>query len=118
MNATVDRYFHLVDAAVQGQAQIDALTALFADEGVLTAADGSAASGRTAIRAYLEYFYTHVTEQNRHYYVITSENDGRVEADWAVAGKLRQGGVIALQGHNVFQLAWDGRIKSLQVFNA
>jgi hypothetical protein len=118
MSKTVERYFSLVDAAVEGPARVRELADLFADDGTLTPAQGEALSGKVAIERYLSDFYTNVASVNRHFYNITSDDGSHVEADWAVAGRLKQGGLVALQGHNVFEIGDDGKIKSLRVRNA
>ena len=118
MSKTVERYFSLVDKAVQGPDQVEALADLFADDGILAPAQGEPFSGKTAIRQYLIDFYTTIASENRHFYNITADDGRHVEADWAVAGRLKQGGLVALQGHNVFEIGSDGRIQSLRVHNA
>lgn len=118
MSKTVERYFSLVDAAVEGPKRVEELADLFADDGILTPAQGEALSGKSAIRRYLSDFYTNVTSVNRHFYNITSDDGRHVEADWAVAGRLKQGGLVALQGHNVFEIRNDGKIQTLRVRNA
>ncbi|MFM0757381.1 nuclear transport factor 2 family protein [Paraburkholderia strydomiana] len=118
MSTTVDRYFSLVDTAMQGREQLEALVELFADEAILAPAVGEEVSGKAAIRQYLSDFYTNIASENCHFYRTTSDDGRHVEADWAVAGKLRQGGLVALQGHNVFKIGSDGKIQSLRVKNA
>jgi hypothetical protein len=117
MSATVDRYFQLVDAAARGQDKLRELIEIFDDNAILAPATGDAASGKGAVRKYLIDFYTNVADESRHFYNTTSDDGRHVEADWAVAARLKQGGLVALQGHNVFEIRADGRIKSLRVRN-
>jgi ketosteroid isomerase-like protein len=117
MSATVDRYFELVDAATRSKDQLEALIAIFADDGILTPADGAASSGKQAIREYLTGFYTNVAEESRHFYNTTSDDGTHVEADWVVSARVKQGGLVSLRGHNVFKISKDGRIQSLTVRN-
>ena len=118
MSATVDRYFDLVDAAARDKNKLQELIEIFDDDATLAPATGDVASGKAAIRTYLIDFYTSVADESRHFYNTTSDDGHHVEADWAVAARLKQGGLVALQGHNVFEIGADGRIKSLRVRNA
>jgi NAD(P)-dependent dehydrogenase (short-subunit alcohol dehydrogenase family) len=118
MTVTVDQYFTLVDVAGKSITQLNALADLFADDGVLIPANGAAVSGKEAIRKYLTEFYTNVSAESRHFYNTTLDKGQLVEADWAVSARLKQGNLLTLQGHNVFEIAGDGKIRSLKVFNA
>ncbi|MFM0758364.1 nuclear transport factor 2-like protein [Paraburkholderia strydomiana] len=97
MGKTVERYFSLVDAAVEGPARVQGLADLFADDCILAPAQGESLSGNEAIERYLSDLYTNVTSVNRHFYNITSDDGRHVEADWAEAGRLKQGGLVALK---------------------
>jgi ketosteroid isomerase-like protein len=118
MSLTVDRYFSLVDVAGNNTRQFNALVDLFADDGTLTPAGAEAVSGKEAIRKYLTEFYTNISEESRHFYNTTSDKGNLVEADWAVSARLRQGSLLTLQGHNIFEITGEGKIRSLKVFNA
>ncbi len=117
MSATVDKYFKLVDTAGRGKDQLNELANLFADDGILTPAGMKPINGKKAILEYLTTFYTTVADESRHFYNTTSDSRNRVEADWAVSGRLKQGSLVSLQGHNLFELTDDGKIKSLSVYN-
>lgn len=91
---------------------------MFTANAVLVPAGQDPLVGREAIRANQAAFYADVSAASKHFHVVTSESPERIEADWAVAALMRTGGLLTLQGHNVYDLADDGRISRLTVTNA
>lgn len=116
MTSTVDRYFELVDIA-RSDELLDQFVDLFTPDAELVPAGQEPLHGRAAIRANQAAFYTDVSAASKHYYVVTSQSEELVEADWAVAALMRNGELFTLQSHNVYELADDGRIHHLTVTN-
>ena len=117
MSTSVERYFDLIDAANGNDARLEELVQLFTDDGVMTPADSAPLQGKKAIRDHLASFYANVSAESKHFYRVTSSSSNTVDTDWAVSARMRQGGVLALQGHNVFDLADDGKIRRLTTTN-
>lgn len=117
MTTSVERYFELVDIARTDEL-LDQFVDLFTPDGELIPADQDPLVGRDAIRTHQGAFYANVSAASKHFHVITSESAKRIEADWAVSALLRNGSLLTLQGHNVYDLADDGRIRRLTVTNA
>ncbi|MCW2295446.1 Cif family virulence factor [Rhodococcus erythropolis] len=117
MANSIERYFDLIDIARTDE-MLDELVGLFTLDAILTPAGQAPLVGRDSIRANQEAFYRDASAASKHFYVVTDESPTAIEVDWAVAARMRNGELFTLQGHNVFELASDGRITRLTVTNA
>lgn len=116
--ATVQRYFELCDLADQSQASFDALIALYADDCESRSNDGSVSRGKAELVANTARFYDWTRGgEHKHLYNVTRAEGDVVEADWAVSARIPDGAMVALKGHNVFELDADHRIRKLAVEN-
>ena len=114
----VAHYFSLIDHANDSQGKFDELIAIYSDDTESHSNDGSVSYGKEELIRNTRAFYDWMEGgESRHFYNVTKEDGNIIEADWAVSAKLADGNVIALAGHNVYELNEKHQIKKLVVTN-
>lgn len=115
---TIAQYFSLVDVAGKSAVSFDELISLYADTAEVYSNDGSVSHGKEELRKNTQAFYQGMTGgESRHFYQIIECSGDTAEVDWAVAAKMPDGNVLALQGHNTYRFDANHKIVYLLVRN-
>lgn len=116
---TIERYFALVDHANDSEENFRELISLYSDDCELHSNDGSVSHDKEELIVNTRRFYDWMKGgESRHFYRVTSEQPDRIEVNWAVASRLADGNVMALQGHNIYQFNDRHEIQHLVVANS
>jgi hypothetical protein len=109
----LDRYFELSDRASFDEAALEELVNLFAERAEVQPAGGSKVVGKEQIESLYKMFFSMYGRIQRVWSTEKTENG--LEANWAIAGRHKDGNVFAVQGIHLAQLDPEGKIRALEV---
>lgn len=108
----LDRYMTLFDRYLDGTTQLDELRTIFAPDATVNIT-GTPVTGIEALLAMYGGILGRLQE-TRHFWNLTKVDDSTLEAEWAVAGRLKDGGVTSLGGFERAHLNAEGLIVNLR----
>ncbi|GAA4013027.1 nuclear transport factor 2 family protein [Streptomyces plumbiresistens] len=113
-DTVLDRYIALMDRAVHDLGLLDEeLPSIFAPDATVQLEELEPVTGLTAITEFYRRFYSHAGD-NKHFWNTTVLEDGTLEADFIVAGRSRDGHLLARRGIEHATVNADGLITSLR----
>lgn len=110
---TLNRYFELSDLAVQNKDSLQELCGLFAQDAIIEANNGLTYKGKADIEKFFKDFFSR-NLATKHLWDIKEQNDGWLQANWAVACRRKSGDYFALTGKDIAKII-DGKISHLKV---
>lgn len=108
----LDRYMTLFDRYLDGSTQLDELRTIFAPDATVDII-GAPVTGIDDLFGMYEGILGRLQE-TKHFWNLTKVDDNTLEAEWVVAGKMKDGGVMSLGGFERAHLNAEGLIVNLR----
>lgn len=108
----IKKYFKLSDLASNNEQALYEIIQLFSNKSLVKGANGFTVDNPTKVAEFFEDFFKDNRELRHLFRVVV--NDGKYQAEWAVAGRKRSGKIFAFHGFDIYAFDQQNKISFLQ----